>query len=237
MKVSLIFHTPDPVRAIALGARVSVSNKLISDIYSELKEDEAIELVKRLYKMGHHTPFEHVSFTFGIENISRSCSHQLVRHRIASFTQKSQRYTRFGTRSLGSSSDKRIEIEDLYVFPPSFQKHPSILTKYRDYLELGRRLYEDLLSKGIPAEDARYILPNSAHTSLVMTMNFRELMHASSLRLCQRAQWEIRSVFEEIKKRVFEVSPFLSEFLCPKCEITGYCNEEKSCGRKPKKES
>lgn len=215
---------------------MSVTTKSIFDVYSELKEDEARELVKRLYKMGHHTPFEHVSFTFGVENISRSCSHQLVRHRIASFTQKSQRYTRFGMRSRDSESNKRIEIEDLYVFPPTFQKHPSILTKYRDYLELGRRLYEDLLSKGVPAEDARYILPNSAHTSLVMTMNFRELMHASNLRLCQRAQWEIRSIFEEIKAKVFEVSPFLSEFLYPKCEITGYCDEEKSCGRKPKKE-
>lgn len=200
MKAELVTYTQDAERLIANIAVVCTGREMPRN---------PEKLLKDLYESGHMSVFEHVSFTFHISGISRACSHQLVRFRLASFTQRSQRYT------VGSD----------YVLPAlGDMQH-----RAEAYLDRGQELYQEMLSQGIPAEDARFILPNATVTELYMTMNARELIHACELRLCNRAQWEIRELFLRIK----ELVPYkhLSEFMMPKCERLGYCNERKSCGR------
>jgi thymidylate synthase (FAD) len=168
---------------------------------------------------GHLSPFEHASFTFAISDISRVTSHQLVRHRVASYTQQSQRY---------------IPLKDLsYVTPATISANPQIESKYHEVVRNAYQLYVNMLAADIPAEDARYALPQAIQTNLVMTMNARELMHACSLRLCLRAQGEIRELFEKIKSEVEEVAPHIGAELKPKCYNLGYCNERESCGLFP----
>jgi thymidylate synthase (FAD) len=175
--------------------------------------------------MGHESVTEHASFTFGVEGISRAASHQLVRHRIASYSQQSQRYvaTAFG-----------------YVTPAALlhegwranRRGTSGLAKaYRDHMEASSRLYERLLAEGIPAEDARFVLPNATETRLLVTMNARELNHFFALRTCRRAQWEIREVAVEMLRLAREKAPLLFARSGPGC-VRGKCPEGKfSCGK------
>jgi thymidylate synthase (FAD) len=169
-----------------------------------------------LYKMGHLSVMEHISLSFRIDGISRACSHQLVRFRIGtSFTQRSQRYTNESLLSI--------------ITPKTIQKNEKSLEVFERSVNHLHNAYLELLAAGIPKEDARFILPNATSTSLIMTMNFRELIHASGLRLCSKAQWEIQELFFSIKKEISSFSPFLSRYLQAKCVHNGFCCEAKPC--------
>lgn len=186
MKVTLIQSTPNPIDTIAQ----------IASICYDSDPKNPIGLVKHLYRNGHHSVFEHIYFTFKIEGISRACSHQLVRHRHCSFTQRSQRYCSedgFG-----------------FVTPPSIEEG-----EFSSYMSANEDIYQYLQSKGVPNEDARYVLPNACETSLYLSCNLRELIHMANERLCNRAQWEIR---ELVKQMVALVDPELRFMLVPKRE-------------------
>ena len=193
MKVTLIESTPNPIERIAQYASIC---------YDSDPADPA-KLVDHLYKCGHHSVFEHVSFTFLIEGISRACSHQLVRHRHASYTQRSQRYC---------AEDAPTD----YIIPPSIAEDEEALPAYKAALKACQKAYEELtILHNIPKEDARYILPNAKSTQLYMTLNLRELMHLSNERMCYRAQWEIRKM---VTLMTAQVDPALRKYLVPTCE-------------------
>lgn len=193
------------------------------EILDKTEPAQVSKLLDHLLTSGHHSPFEHVSFTFAIEGLSRAASHQLVRHRMASYSQQSQRYV----------SMKKLD----WVTPPKIQRKPELAQAFKEAVENVHRLYTRMLEQGIPAEDARYILPNAACTNLVMTMNARELIHVCSVRLCLRAQWEIRELFTHVKSEVETVAPRIGAELMIKCDRLGYCDEKESCGLYPTRES
>ena len=186
MNVKLIQQTQNPVETIS---------KIASICYDSNPKDP-LKLVTHLYKSGHHSVFEHIYFTFKIEGISRACSHQLVRHRMCSFTQRSQRY---------------CDEEDFeYVTPPSL----SDADYYDNMMSTSMEDYESL-TKIVKNEDSRYILPNACCTELYLSCNLRELIHMSNERLCSKAQWEIR---ELVQKMVALVDTGLQFMLVPKCK-------------------
>jgi thymidylate synthase (FAD) len=186
MNVTLVQATPNPIETIA---------KIASICYNSDPKNP-MALVKHLYKGGHHSVFEHIYFTFKIEGISRACSHQLVRHRHCSFTQRSQRYCAEG------------DFE--YVAPPSIGDENPFDAMMSELME-----NYDALLEFAPKEDARYILPNACATSLYLSCNLRELIHMANERLCTRAQWEIRDLVREMCKLV---DPQLQFMLVPKCK-------------------
>ena len=186
MNVTLIQATPNPVETIAQ----------IASICYDSDPKNHMALVKHLYAGGHHSVFEHIYFTFKIEGISRACSHQLVRHRHCSFTQRSQRYC----------SEDGFEC----VIPNSIDAD-----EFEDDLEVIKWAYAAYQNQGVPNEDARYILPNACATSLYLSCNLRELIHMANERLCARAQWEIRDLVREMCNLV---DPQLQFMLVPKCQ-------------------
>ena len=222
MHVVLLSHTFNPELIIAAAARLSTSSVSASELQEKLSPEQIDKLLKHLLDSGHLSPFEHASFTFSIQGISRVTSHQLVRHRLASYTQQSQRYV----------SLKKLE----YVTPSKISAQTKLRIKYDEAIQASYRLYGEMLEAGIPSEDARYVLPQAVQTQVVVTMNARELMHACSLRLCLRAQWEIIGLFEKIRDEVNKVAPNIGAELKPKCYRLGYCDERESCGLFPTRE-
>lgn len=216
VRVTLVNYTPNPELTIVAAARSSASHSTIEELWNKLESQQIDSLLKQLVDSGHLSPFEHASFTFNIQGISRVTSHQLVRHRIASYTQQSQRYVKLTERQ--------------YITPLTISRNSALANKYHQAANAAYELYSQMLEAGIPAEDARYILPQAVETQLVMTMNARELIHACSLRLCLRAQWEILELFEKIKAEVEKVAPRIGAELKPKCYRLGYCDERESCG-------
>jgi thymidylate synthase (FAD) len=228
MKVSLIANTSHPEEVITLAAKMCYSNKTIDEMSIEEYED----FIKRLMELGHESPIEHVTFTFGIEGISRSASHQLVRHRIASYSQKSQRYVK--------------EDQFDYVVPPTiegscaedrFKKLMGYIQA--EYNSIRNDIIAELEEQGVDKkstekianEDARYVLPNACQTSLVVTMNARSLFNFFKLRCCNRAQWEIRELANEMYRICYMVAPTLFMYAGPGCVVNGRCSEGKmSCG-------
>lgn len=203
MLVTLIQATPDPINTIA---------KIASICYDSDPENP-LGLVKHLYRNGHHSVFEHIYFTFKIEGISRACSHQLVRHRHCSFTQRSQRY---------------CSEDGFGVVIPSTIAKVDVKGGYMGLVDTIAENYEELQYIGIPNEDARYVLPNACETSLYLSCNLRELIHMSNERLCMRAQWEIR---ELVSRMVNLVPSELWFMLVPKCKsgriiCNNPCNKE-----------
>jgi len=217
MKVELIAYTPEPEATVAAAARLCYSSRGAVGLKEALTDAEAASLIKRLISMGHLSPTEHASFTFAIEGVSRALSHQLVRHRIASYSQKSQRYVDENNFS--------------YIVPPSIAAQPDALELYRKAMEELREAYRKLAGV-VPREDARYLLPNAAETKLVCTMNARSLYNFFRLRCCRRAQWEIRELALKMREEVRRVAPVLFALAGPSCETEGICWEgEFSCGR------
>ena len=202
MKVTLIQATPNPIETIAQ----------IASICYDSDPKNPLGLVKHLYRNGHHSVFEHIYFTFKIEGISRACSHQLVRHRHCSFTQRSQRYC----------SEDGFKV----ILPPSIEKDYLSECDYEHILRDIDEAYAELQNNGIPNEDARYILPNACATSLYLSCNLRELIHIANERLCNRAQWEIRELVKEMIRLVPEALHFM---LVPKCQSGRIICHEK-CG-------
>lgn len=201
MKVTLIQQTEKPIETIAK----------IASICYDSNPKNPMGLVKHLYKNGHHSVFEHIYFTFKIEGISRACSHQLVRHRQASFTQRSQRYC----------SEDGFN----FVMPDTvFEESGEAVHTYLNAIDQIKEGYDKLTELGIPNEDARFLLPNACNTELYMSCNLRELIHIVNERLCSRAQWEIR---ELVRQMVDLVDPDLKFMLVPKCQSGRIiCNEK-----------
>lgn len=241
-KVTLLTHTPDPERYIAAAAKLCYSASGVDTLLDKLTDEKAAEFVEMLASMGHESPIEHVSFTFGIEGVSRSLLAQITRHRIASFSVQSQRYVR---------------LDDFhYVIPPEIEAIPEAKAAFLEsmdedakrYLDLAKKLEDGhtarLMAEGMPEkqarakaskqanEDARFVLPNACETKLVVTMNARSLNHFFQLRCCNRAQWEIRRLAEEMLKLVYQVAPNLFAGSGPSCVCTGSCPEgSMSCGK------
>ena len=240
-KVALITYTPDPERAVAAAAKLCYSPSSIDDIREGLTDEKVSSFVDMLATIGHESPIEHVSFTFGIEGISRACSHQLVRHRIASYSQKSQRYVSEGGFD--------------YITPPEIAAVPEALELYNKAMQEDQQYYEKitavlkdkhraaLIASGMDEkaadraaekkaiEDARFVLPNACETKIVVTMNARTLLNFFRHRCCNRAQWEIRDVADQMLKLVSEVAPNLFKKAGAAC-VSGPCPEGKmSCGR------
>ena len=216
MKVTLTRVTQNPVLAIEEAA---------SNCYDSQPSTDG-KIMNACYKSGHHSVLEFADFTFHIEFISRACSHQVVRHRTASYAQRSQRYVE--------------EDKFAYVTPPTIQVNKDALILYMEHMLNCQQTYNALVSLSIPAEDARYVLPNACATIIEVKMNGRELIHLANERLCTRAQWEIRRMVKKMKQCVEEYDEEcrqFSKFLVPKCCAHGqfkFCTEHKSCGLAPR---
>jgi thymidylate synthase (FAD) len=239
MRAKLVF----PTREIVERYYVPLIYTACRTCYSELAPDDIFEraidgrispakqreLIGRVIESGHGSTIEHVVFTFAITGVSRTLSHQLVRHRAGvAFDQQSQRYVSY---KKGAST----------MLPGTIaEADPELLARYEGQVEGALELYSALIDSGIPGEDARFVFPNATRTNLVMTANLRALIHMSGLRLCTMAQWEIRRLFQLIRHEVFAVSPFLGSFLAPKCVPLGYCDEagnrDEHCPIRPHKD-
>jgi len=216
MLVQLLTHTPEPEEVAAAAARLCYSASSVDQLLEKSRVDRE-GLLRKILSLGHFSVLEHASFTFGVEGISRACSHQLVRHRLASYSQQSQRYV---------SHKERFAA----VTPPSIAEHPELAARYGALLDEIHHTYRDLLAAGIPAEDARFVLPNAAETKIVLTMNARELHHFFNLRCCRRAQWEIRAMAKEMLRLARRAAPLLFEKAGPGC-LQGACPEgAMTCG-------
>jgi len=218
MKVKLINYTPEPEKTVAAAAYTCHSKECAS---MEMPDEKIRKILRATRISGHHSVMEHASFTFAVDDVSRSCTHQLVRHRIASFSQQSQRYVNL------SKTD--------YVIPETVEKKNETRKIFEKTMKNLWDTYNRLVENGIPDEDARYVLPNATKTSIVITMNARELHHFFSLRCCNRAQWEIRNMANKMLKEVGRVAPVLFEDAGPMCKQLGYCPETESCGLMPTK--
>ena len=241
MKVKLITYTHDAEKIISAAAKLCYSPVSINEIMTNIDEENSQKFVKMLSSFGHESPIEHVSFTFGIEGISRACLAQLTRHRIASYSVQSQRYVR----------EDKFE----YVTPPEIKENDDLKQIYDEAISyihnkyikitniLKEKHYKNFIKNGDDEktaasksekkaiEDARFLLPNACNTKMILTMNARSLKHFFELRCCNRAQWEIRNLACEMLKLVKEVAPTLFFNAGPKC-VRGECGEGKmSCGK------
>ena len=214
MKVKLLRYTADAELLCGTAALTSTKSGSPSEILEKMNMETAKRIIKRVTGYGHVSVIEHASFTFSIEGVSRAMTHQLVRHRIASFTQQSQRYVTYDTL-------------EKYVTPPSITNNAEAQKIFDETLEKISETYQKLLKLGIKKEDARFILPNAAKTNIIVTMNARELRHFFNLRCCTRSQWEIREVAIEMLKQAKKTAPALFENAGPSCVELGYCPEGK----------
>ncbi len=181
MHVELLYHTPEPERAIATAARLCYAPVGAAELMETMPAERVTSVLSTILKSGHHSTLEHASYTFAVEGVSRALTHQLVRHRIASFNQQSQRYVKF---------KEGVP----YVTPDSVSSDPELSRVFDAAVDAAVQAYEKLLAAGVPAEDARYLLPNATESKIVITMNVRSLLNFFSLRCCNRAQWEIREL-------------------------------------------
>lgn len=233
MKVTLLTHTPDPEKVVATAAKLCYSASDVDSLMEGLTPEKTRSFIDMLADLGHESPFEHVTFTFAIEGISRACSHQLVRHRIASYSQKSQRYVN--------------ETQFDYVVPESIKNNHVASETYNylmsaiqlDYETIREELIKDFVNQGMSQkdaekkanEDARMVLPNACETSIIVTMNIRSLFNFFKHRCCNRAQWEIRELATEMYKLVISVAPNLFRHSGPSC-FHDKCPEGKmTCGK------
>ena len=239
--VILLAYTPEPERTVAAAAKLCYSSSGINQLNDSLTDEKAASFVEMLSEIGHESPIEHASFTFGIEGVSRSLLAQITRHRIASFSVKSQRYVREGSFE--------------YVTPPEIAAEPEAKKIYDEIMAEDQERYDRLAAilkeKHIKAfmaegkdektaarlaekkaiEDARFVLPNACETQMVMTMNARSLMNFFKVRCCRRAQWEIQDVANQMLALVSAVAPNIFKNAGPSC-LRGGCSEGKmSCGK------
>ncbi len=242
LNVKLLAHTPDPESVVAAAARLCYSAVGVDALLEQQTPEKNTKFVKMLASFGHQSPIEHVSFTFAIEGVSRALLAQITRHRIASYSVQSQRYVR---------------LDDFqFVIPPEIESDPASKELFleamkkqgEEYLSLAASLEEKhtraLMEQGMDEktarqkasklanEDARFVLPNACETKMVVTMNARSLVNFFSLRCCNRAQWEIRALAEEMFKLVYPVAPAIFAAAGPSCVACGRCTEGKmTCGK------
>jgi thymidylate synthase (FAD) len=216
MIVRLLAYTRDAEELCAAAAQSCYSDRPASDLLRGMKGKRSGKVLENIVGMGHHSVIEHATYTFSVEGVSRALTHQLVRHRIASYSQQSQRYV---------SMDRAD-----YVIPPSIKGDARAEKEFRKLMDRIWEVYR-VLSETVEVEDARYVLPNASSTNITITMNARELRHFFSLRCCNRAQWEIRLMADEMLKLVKGVSPSIFKDAGPPC-VRGKCLEGKmSCGK------
>ena len=241
MNVKLLAYTPQPERTVACAAKLCYAAADIDTVYQGLTEEKTGDFLDMLAQIGHESPIEHASFTFGIEGVSRSLLAQLTRHRLASYSVQSQRYVK--------------EDGFQFVLPPEIEAVPEAREEFlaameedaRHYRRLAELLQEkhkkEFLAQGLSEkeaakkaekkaiEDARFVLPNACATKLICTMNARELRNFFTHRCCGRAQWEIRALATEMLRLVREAAPHLFAQSGPPC-LRGACPEGKmSCGK------
>jgi len=225
LSVTLLQYTPDPDRAVAIAGRLCYAPVSAAELQQDMSDEDVGKLVRILVRSGHHSALEHASFTFAIDGVSRACTHQIVRHRLASYNQQSQRYVTFGP-------------VDSFVVPPSISANAEAEAVFLTAMEQARAAYDMLVDIGLGEgrkresvqEDARFVLPNAAETKIVVTMNVRELRHFFQVRCCHRAQWEINALAWRMRAMLRSVSPYLFEGTGPNC-LYGACGEGKmTCG-------
>lgn len=226
LKVILLKHTPNPEETVAMAAKLCYSPSDIESLKGKIQAKDQKNFVERLMKMGHMSPVEHTSFTFAIEGISRACSHQLVRHRLASYSQQSQRYV---------SEESGFD----YVIPPSIKEDKELKKYFEIAIKQAQEAYSHIVKKlndrGVKGEaanqDARFLLPNAAETKIIVTMNARELIHFFRQRCCNRAQWEIRQMADKMLSLVKKTAPVIFSQAGPGCLYTPCPEGEYSCGK------
>ena len=221
--------TPEPDQVCNLAARVCVSDEMPEMEYVDHRirfwNDGDCKALKNAMQSGHESVAEHATFTFAVSGVSRALTHQLVRHRVASYSQQSQRYVDMS--------------EAAYIIPESVDKCLAQATpdgcplniEYVNAIRKCEEVYRKLVGAGISPEDARYVLPNACTTNIIVTMNASELRHFFALRCCERAQWEIRELANKMLELVKPIAPKLFENAGPSCVQLGYCPEKKSCGK------
>jgi thymidylate synthase (FAD) len=225
LKVTLVSYSPEPEKTISAAARLCYSHADGEEIFSKVKESDQRDFLDKLTAVGHLSPVEHASFTFIVEGISRACSHQLVRHRLASYSQQSQRYVG--------------EEEFDYLIPPSISQDGELMALFeqtmgdiqKSYSYLADKLVQKGYSTESAREDARFVLPNATETKIMVTMNARELIHFFRQRLCNRAQWEIRAMAFAMLKLAKPIAPTIFRDAGPPC-VKGKCPEgPRTCGK------
>ncbi len=220
MNVKLIGYTPNPERIPAMAAKLTHSKTKPEDL-DKSSDKELKAILEHVINVGHTSVIEHVSFTFAISDVSRSLTHQLVRHRIASYAQQSQRYVDFK--------------EPKYVTPPKIAKNKEMKRAYEKTMEKIWEEYNKLLDMDIPAEDSRFVLPNAACTNIIVTMNARSLLNFFELRCCMHAQWEIRKLANKMLNEVKKIAPIIFKDAGPMCKTKKICPEnKKDCPLYPK---
>lgn len=226
LKVTLLRHTPNPEETVAMAAKLCYSPSDIESLKEKIHAKDQKAFVEKLMKIGHMSPIEHASFTFAVEGISRACSHQLVRHRLASYSQQSQRYV---------SEEAGFD----FITPPTI-KNDDELNKYFDnFMSEAQKAYNfvvrKLNEKGLKGEsanqDARFVLPNAAETKIMVTMNARELLHFFRQRCCLRAQWEINKLAQQMCYLAKQVAPTIFEKAGPPCLYAPCPEGEMNCGQ------
>lgn len=241
LRVKLVQHTPEPEKLVAAAAKLCYSPLAGDEIMNDLDERNTEKFISMLMKLGHQSPVEHINFTFAIEGVSRTLTHQLVRHRLASYSQRSQRYVTEG--------------QFQYIVPPEIVKNSAASAKYIEAMEYDQKVYDEItdllfedhyrllieegksekMAKSAAGkkaiEDARYVLPNACETKIMVTMNARNLIHFFSVRCCNRAQWEIREMASQMLREAHAAAPNIFSNCGPAC-VSGPCPEGKmTCGR------
>lgn len=220
--VNLISKPENMLKTVYTACRTCYSADSPFNIYNSTDDEEKmLKLIERVISSGHFSTIEHIQVSFAISNVSRACTHQLVRHRHMSFSQKSQRYVK-----------EKGQFD--YIIPPTIEKNPELKEKFEKFMAEISNIYTEFTEAGIPAEDARFVLPNATSSSMVASLNLREMIHLANLRLCTRAQYEIRILVKKMCEELAKEEPWLKSYLVPKCERLGFCDEDKSCGRMPK---
>ncbi len=217
MQVELLYHTPDPERAIATAARLCYAPIGAAELLETMPDDRVQSVLATVMKGGHFSTLEHASYTFAVDGVSRALTHQLVRHRIASFNQQSQRYVKFN--------------DGLNVIKPATVAAGEETDRvFDEAIDAALSAYKKLLDAGIPAEDARYLLPNAAETKIVITMNVRELLHFFELRCCNRAQWEIQDLGNRMLDLARPTAPYVFMDAGAPCIRTNCPEGKMTCG-------
>ena len=237
LQVKILAHTPEPLSVIYASFRQCYHQGYVGDMWERLQNGEIstekqAEFVRNIITSGHESPIEHVTFTFALSGVSRALTHQLVRHRIASYSQQSQRYVDAGGME--------------YILPPSIKRNPEILARYEAFMEEVGKAYHDIKTMleedgrgSLAKEDARMVLPQAAASNIVVTMNCRSLLNFFEHRCCTRAQWEIRDCANKMLLECRKVLPEIFKSAGGKCERLGYCPEGEKfcCGRYPVRHS
>jgi len=217
LKVELLQYNEQSEFIVSTAAKLCYSASDIKSLKSKIEKESQKDFIANIAEMGHLSVFEHISFTFAVEGVSRALTHQLVRHRVASYSQQSQRYV----KSVDGFN---------HIIPNTIKSNTQAKEKFDNLMKEISLCYDELLGLGIPAEDARYVLPNAAETKIIITMNARELLHFFSVRSCNRAQWEIRELSDKMLSLVYNVAPAIFDSSGPSC-VRGRCSEGKfNCG-------